>query len=190
MYLYCTVFILPTLCTFLFAYKSPFNGCSRRSFGLNTNNRQYGISRYGKEHYLKKLNSPNVTEREEHMFAESGYRPNSSSDIDDLLGILNGTSNKNLTVNGLQIIFNPGLFDFQDDDEDDGEIWLFGKPNSNSTKMHSDQKKTQKAKQKQRNQRQQRRENREKDFSDQDEPDRDVTTVLDIEKLKRLPKLL
>ena len=78
----------------------------------------------------------------------------------------------------------------QDDDEDDGEIWLFGKPNSNSTKMPSDQKKSQKAKQKQRNQRQQRRDNREKDFSDQDEPDRDVTTVLDIEKLKKLPKLL
>ena len=32
--------------------------------------------------------------------------------------------------------------------------------------------------------------NKEKDFSDQDEVDRDVTTVLDIEKLKRLPKLL
>ena len=32
--------------------------------------------------------------------------------------------------------------------------------------------------------------NEEKDFSDQDEIDRDVTTVLDIEKLKRLPKLL
>ena len=37
---------------------------------------------------------------------------------------------------------------------------------------------------------QQRRRNEEKDFSDQDEIDRDVTTVLDIEKLKRLPKLL
>jgi len=36
----------------------------------------------------------------------------------------------------------------------------------------------------------QKRLNEEKDFSDQDEIDRDVTTVLDIEKLKRLPKLL
>jgi cell division protease FtsH len=121
MYLYCTVYILPALCTFLFAYKSPYNDCFRRSFGLNTYNRQYGLSKYGKEHYLKKLNSPNVTEREEHMFAESGYRPHSSSDIDDLLGILNGTSNKNLTVNGLQIIFNPGLFDFQEDDDIDDD---------------------------------------------------------------------
>jgi cell division protease FtsH len=75
------------------------------------------LSKYGKEHYLKKLNSPNVTEREEHMFAESGYTPRLPSEIEDLLSVLNGTSNKNLTVNGLQIIFNPGLFDFQEDDD-------------------------------------------------------------------------
>jgi cell division protease FtsH len=88
---------------------------------LQTHNRQYGLSRYGKEHYLKKLNSPNVTEREEHMFSESGYRYTPPSEIDDLLGILNGTSNRNLSVNGLHIIFNPGMFDFEGDGEESDE---------------------------------------------------------------------
>jgi len=88
---------------------------------LNTYNRQYGLSKYGKEHYLKKLNSSNVTEREEHMFSESGYRPHAPSEIDDLLSLFNGTSNKNLTVSGLQIIFNPGMFDFQEDGEESDE---------------------------------------------------------------------
>ena len=100
------------------AYKLPFNQCSRRSFSLNTY-RKYGLSKYGKEHYLKKLNSPNITEREEHMFEESGYKPTPPSEIDDLLSILNGTSTKNLTVSGLHIIFNPSMFDFQDDDDRD-----------------------------------------------------------------------
>jgi cell division protease FtsH len=87
---------------------------------LQTYNRQYGLSRYGKEHYLKKLNSPNITEREEHMFEESGYRHTPQNELDDLFGILNGTSNKNLTVSGLHIIFNPGMFDFEGDGDEDG----------------------------------------------------------------------
>jgi cell division protease FtsH len=117
MHLYNTVYILPLFCIFLFAYKVPFN-YNRRSLCLHTYNRQYGLSKYGKEHYLKKLNSPNITEREEHMFEESG-KPTPQNEIDDLLSLLNnGTSNKNLTVSGLHIIFNPGMFDFDDDDGD------------------------------------------------------------------------
>jgi len=121
MQLYYIVYIT-TLCAFLHsnAYRLPFNVCSRRTFCLQTYNRQYGLSRYGKEHYLKKLNSPNITEREEHMFEESGYRHTPQNELDDLFGILNGTSNKNLTVSGLHIIFNPGMFDFEGDGDEDG----------------------------------------------------------------------
>ena len=102
----------------LCAFNMPFN-TNRWSFSLNTYNRKYGLSKYGKEHYLKKLNSPNITEREEHMFEESGYRPTPPSEIDKLMSIFNGSSPKNLSVSGLHIIFNPGMFDFQDDDDGD-----------------------------------------------------------------------
>jgi cell division protease FtsH len=117
MHLYYTVYILPLLGAILYAYNLPFN-YNRRSFCLHTYNRKYGLSKYGKEHYLKKLNSPNITEREEHMFEESG-KPTAQNEIDNLLSLLhNGTSNKNLTVSGLHIIFNPGMFDFQEDGEE------------------------------------------------------------------------
>lgn len=60
--------------------------------------------------------------------------------------------------------------------ESDEDIWLFGKPTDNTDK--ADKKKHVKKK-------------AQKDFSDQDsDVDRDVTNVLDIEKLKLLPKLL
>uniref|UniRef100_A0A6C0K0Q4 AAA+ ATPase domain-containing protein n=1 Tax=viral metagenome TaxID=1070528 RepID=A0A6C0K0Q4_9ZZZZ len=123
MQLYYIVYITTIFSFFLHsnAFIFPYTACSRSSFCLNTYNRQYGLSKYGKEHYLKKLNSSNVTEREEHMFSESGYRPHAPSEIDDLLSLFNGTSNKNLTVSGLQIIFNPGMFDFQEDGEESDE---------------------------------------------------------------------
>ena len=117
--------------------------------------------------------------------------------------------------------------------DEDGEVWLFGKPksgplahnkfldkpdtrsieNQKNKNFHQNVKKSvplpplpsslqQSVKQKQRKKLQiQPKRNstgamtdangKQKDFSDQDEEiDRDVTTVLDIEKLKRLPKLL
>jgi cell division protease FtsH len=120
MHLYYSVYILPLLSAFLYAYNLPFN-FNRRSFCLNTYNRQYGLSKYGKEHYLKKLNSPNITEREANMFEESG-KPTPQNEIDDLLSLLNnGTSNKNLTLSGLHIIFNPGMFDYNNDGEESDE---------------------------------------------------------------------
>jgi len=83
--------------------------------------RKYGISKYGREHYLKKLNSKNSTEREMTMFEEHNYTP--QSDIDDLLRLFNGTAN-NATVEagGFRLIFNPSMFNFpeeEDDEEDD-----------------------------------------------------------------------
>ena len=95
----------------------------------------------------------------------------------------------------------------QDEDDDDsqdtdsdGNFWVFSKPNdskeqnnhnNSNNKVRSEPKQVEsKKKQKKKVVAQQRR-NGNKDFSDQDEDlDRDVTTVLDIEKLKKLPKLL
>jgi len=122
MYLYYIVYyivnILPLFCCLFSSYKISYSH-NRRSFCLQTYNRQYGLSKYGREHYLKKLNSQNITERESHMFEASGHKPVSSSELDDLLSIFNGTSTKNLTLSGLQIIFNPGLLDFHDNENDD-----------------------------------------------------------------------
>jgi hypothetical protein len=87
----------------------------------------------------------------------------------------------------------------QREEDDDEEIWVFRKPAGNTNKADQQMRPAepvdayreslQKLKHRKRLERQKRR-NEEKDFSDQDEIDRDVTTVLDIEKLKRLPKLL
>jgi len=87
----------------------------------------------------------------------------------------------------------------QREEDDDEEIWVFRKPAGNANKVEQQMRPAepvdaykeslQKLKHRKRLERQKRR-NEEKDFSDQDEIDRDVTTVLDIEKLKRLPKLL
>ena len=118
----------------------------------------------------------------------------SESDLSDLKQRLAGTDAKKMQQK------------YQDDDE---EIWLFRKPQTNVNNFDSSNKPTefrnnyqqpqqqqsetniqQKQKQRKRLERQKNREQQEKDFSDQDEIDRDVTTVLDIAKLKRLPKLL
>lgn len=88
--------------------------------------------------------------------------------------------------------------DDQPKEDDEGNVWLFSKPpssnnsNSNNTSRNKPKKRL-------------RRKNRSggyslassaghtlnKDFSDQDEdPDRDVTNVLNIDKIKQMPKLL
>jgi hypothetical protein len=64
--------------------------------------------------------------------------------------------------------------------DDDEDIWLFTKPTTLSKNNSSSAKNANK-----------KNKNRQKNFSDEDEEsDRDVTKVLDIENLKRLPKLL
>jgi hypothetical protein len=86
----------------------------------------------------------------------------------------------------------------EEDENEDGEIWLFKKPFENGFKNELDKANSSANQQANSNtrkklQKQQRRgdaKNRQKNFSDEDEIDRDVTTVLDIERLKRLPKLL
>lgn len=83
----------------------------------------------------------------------------------------------------------------KNNEDDEGEIWLFRKkaqPQEKPGQQAPDEfaKSLQKLKLRKRQEREKRRNAEEKDFSDQDEPDRDVTTVLDIAKLKRLPKLL
>jgi ATP-dependent metalloprotease FtsH len=79
-------------------------------------NRQYGFSKYGREYYLKKLNSKNITEREQTMFQESNLH--TVEDINGFLQLYNESSQpRNITVGGLRIILNPSLFDFNHDDE-------------------------------------------------------------------------
>lgn len=117
MHLFCILHSLSILCGIGFAYViSPNKLSTSRLFS----ERKYGISKYGREHYLKKLNSKNNTEREMTMFEEHNYTP--QSDIDDLLRLFNGTAN-NATVEtgGFRLIFNPGMFNFPGDDDGDDD---------------------------------------------------------------------
>jgi hypothetical protein len=158
------------------------NNINNNNHLLNETNKHYPVSSSinSNQIYLIKNNNNLSSDEKEFNNNNDDDEDDADSESDQ---IKRNTNNK---------MFNNNNDDDRDDDE---EIWLFGKPNSaNSNKLTytNDQKtkQNQKTKQKQRIQRQQRRDNKEKDFSDQDEPDRDVTTVLDIEKLKRLPKLL
>ena len=131
---------------------------------------------------------------DEESESEENEDADSESDLSDMKQRLAGADAKKMQQK------------YQDDDE---EIWLFRKPQTNINNFDSSNKSTefrnnyqqqqqqphetnvqQKQKQRKRLERPKNREQQEKDFSDQDEIDRDVTTVLDIAKLKRLPKLL
>jgi len=101
-----------------FSYVFAVSFSARRPQLPVSNVRKYPLSRYGKEHYLRQLNSPNITEREEAMFAESqDFDP---TEIEDFLNSFNGT-NQNTTIGGIRIIIGPGanFFGNNDDDEDD-----------------------------------------------------------------------
>ena len=81
---------------------------------------------------------------------------------------------------------------FKYDDEDD-EIWVFKKPEPKKANFTQSKERPEVNfnERKFRLQNVDKRLMKQKNFSDEDEdPDRDVTTILDIEKLKRLPKLL
>ena len=83
------------------------------------NTRRYPISRYGREHYLKRLNSRNITERENAMFSES------DEDFDPVESLMN-TQNKtmdNTTIPTVRIIIGRNGFfqSFSENDDDDEE---------------------------------------------------------------------
>jgi len=101
----------------------PFSG--RRTHIPLQDTRKYPLSRYGKEHYLRRLNSRNITEREEAMFANSrGVDP---LELDEFLNNFNGT-HQNTTVGGIRIIIGPGANFFgNNDDEDDDTFENFSR---------------------------------------------------------------
>ena len=120
-----TLFILTSL-FLLHSYVSSFHRFStpRQSETVLYNIRKYPLSRYGKEHYLRQLNSRNISEREEAMFAESNY-DSTVDEIDDFLQNFNG-SHQNTTIGGIRIIIGNGanLFNFdQENDDDDGDTF-------------------------------------------------------------------
>jgi len=83
------------------------------------NTRRYPISRYGREHYLKRLNSRNITERENAMFSES------DEEFDPVESLMN-TQNKtmdNTTIPTVRIIIGRNGFfqSFSENDDDDEE---------------------------------------------------------------------
>lgn len=83
------------------------------------NMRRYPISRYGREHYLKRLNSRNITERDNAMFSENEY----TDPVESVLHKGNKT-NENSTIPTVRIIIGRnGIFqsfsDMEDDDDDD-----------------------------------------------------------------------
>ena len=107
-------YIVPFLSTHTFAYVFPRSHLHHSQL---FSERKYGLSKYGKEHYLKKINSKNVTERESFMFSESNH---SESDFDNFIRLLNGSSNSTVSpFNQVHLIFNPSLLGFGDDDGDE-----------------------------------------------------------------------
>ena len=107
-------YIVSILPTHTFAYVFPRSHIYHSQL---FSERKYGLSKYGKEHYLKKINSKNVTERESFMFSESN---NSESDFENFIRLLNGSSNSTVSpFNQVHLIFNPSLLGFGDDDGDE-----------------------------------------------------------------------
>ena len=134
-----TLFILTSI-FLLHSYASSFHRFSspKCSQTVLYNIRKYPLSRYGKEHYLRQLNSRNISEREEAMFAESNY-DSTVDEIDDFLQNFNG-SHQNTTIGGIRIIIGNGanLFNFdQENDDDDGDTF---EKYSKRKKGHTDKK--------------------------------------------------
>jgi hypothetical protein len=83
--------------------------------------RRYPISKYGREHYLRQLNSRNITEKENAMFSEQNiYDP---LKIEEMMNNFNGTKNGTAIPTVRIIIGRNGIglqsFEETDDDEDD-----------------------------------------------------------------------
>ena len=106
--------ILFTFCIlwqFVGGFWVPFskNGLSTR---LHASSQKHPISKYGYENYLRRLNSRNVSEREEHMFGSRRYSSFSDDEEDneyiqnlnDLLNSLSPNGTTNVTIGGVRII--------------------------------------------------------------------------------------
>ena len=92
----------------------------QKSTHLQHSMRKYPLSKYGKEHYLRRLNSRNITEREDAMFGESNSSP---SEIGNFFQQFNQT-HKNTTVGGIRIIIgrtNGGSIFLNQDGDDEFE---------------------------------------------------------------------
>jgi len=92
----------------------------RKNTGLALQNtRRYPISKYGREHYLKQLNSRNITEREGAMFSEQNiYDP---LKIEEMMNNFNGTKN-GTAIPTVRIIIGRngiGLQSFEETDDED-----------------------------------------------------------------------
>jgi len=81
---------------------------ARKHLALNLQNaRRYPISKYGREHYLRQLNSRNITEREGAMFSEQNiYDP---LKIEEMMNNFNGTRNSTGTPTVRIIIGRNGI---------------------------------------------------------------------------------
>lgn len=94
----------------------------RKHLALNLqNHRRYPISKYGREHYLRQLNSRNITEKENAMFSEQNiYDP---LKIEEMMNNFNGTRNATAIPTVRIIIGRNGIglqsFEETDDDEDE-----------------------------------------------------------------------
>lgn len=84
---------------------------------LYGSSQKHPISKYGYENYLRRLNSRNVSEREEHMFGSRRYSSFSDHEEDDdeyiqninqLLNSLSPNGTTNVTIGGVRIILSGG----------------------------------------------------------------------------------
>jgi cell division protease FtsH len=83
---------------------------------LHASSQKHPISKYGYENYLRRLNSRNVSEREEHMFGSRRYSSFSDDEEDDeyiqninqLLNSLSPNGTTNVTIGGVRIILSGG----------------------------------------------------------------------------------
>jgi len=92
----------------------------RKNTGLALQNtRRYPISKYGREHYIKQLNSRNITEKENSMFSEQNiYDP---LKIEDMMNNFNGTRNGTAIPTVRIIIGRNGIGLQSFEETDDGE---------------------------------------------------------------------
>jgi AAA+ superfamily predicted ATPase len=82
---------------------------------------KYPISKYGYENYLRRLNSRNVSDREDHMFGSRQYKSFSNGEdeymqnLNELFNNLSPNGTTNVTIGGVRIILAGG----RDDDFED-----------------------------------------------------------------------
>jgi len=121
-----TVFFVALLQLFSGAttFKTGFQPLRKNTALALQNPRRYPISKYGREHYLRQLNSRNITEREGAMFSEQNiYDP---LKIEEMMNNFNGTRNGTAIPTVRIIIGRNGIglqsFEETDDDEDEKAV--------------------------------------------------------------------